>query len=511
MRTLRAAIAVGLLAGFYVLAIGIVAGFAGLGVYAALGGRVTVGLKLFFAAGVVALAVGRALYVVAKAAASEDADGHPVTPEEQPVLWAEVRALADAAQTRPPDEIRLIADVNAAVSEKASLLGLRGGTRTLYLGVPLLMGLTVDQLRSVLAHELGHYSGAHTRLGVVTYRGMEQLAQVVEHLGDHKVLGLVFRAYRRVYLAVALAVSRRQELEADGVSARLVGPTTAAAALRELAVIEAAWMFYQRNYVSWAVSGGVRPVEFFGGLRSFLTDPGRAGTLAEIRAAGGEEKASWSDSHPPISRRVMALSTYPALDRTPDDRPAVALLTDADETLRVMVEEILIDEVRALPALPWEQAAPVAGSAMTLPGALALQSAADELSGSPATVADVLHLFDSGRAGSLGERVTGRTYPETTPEAAQAAAEALATYVVALGLGVGAVRWQLSWSGPLRLVDRSGAPVEVDAAANRAIDPDALRAEQGTAEVRALLHRFGVPAEARITVPEQPAAAATPA
>jgi hypothetical protein len=207
----------------------------------------------------------------------------------------------------------------------------------------------------------------------------------------------------------------------------------------------------------------------------------------------------------------MALSTYPALDRTRDDRPAVALLTDADETLRVMVEEILVDEVRALPALPWEQAAPVAGSAMTLPGALALQSAADELSGSPATVKDVLHLFDSGRAGSLGERVTGRTYPETMPEAAEAAAEALATYVVALGLGVGAVRWQLSWSGPLRLVDRSAVPVEVDAAANRAIDPEALRAQQGTAEVRALLHRFGVPAEARITVPEQPAAAATPA
>ncbi len=103
---------------------------------------------------------------------------------------------------------------------------------------------------------------------MITYRGMEQLAHVVAQLEDNWLLGAIFRGYRRLYLAVALAVSRRQELEADAVSARLVGPGTAAAALRELAVIDAGWGYYQRNYVGWALGAGVRPAELFGGLQT---------------------------------------------------------------------------------------------------------------------------------------------------------------------------------------------------------------------------------------------------
>jgi len=78
-------------------------------------------------------------------------------------LWAEVRAIAAEVRTRVPDEVRLVADVNAAVSEDTRLLGLRGGRRYLYVGLPLLQAMNLAQFRSVLAHELGHYSHQHTR------------------------------------------------------------------------------------------------------------------------------------------------------------------------------------------------------------------------------------------------------------------------------------------------------------------------------------------------------------
>jgi hypothetical protein len=39
-----------------------------------------------------------------------------ITPEQAPRLWEEVRTLARAAGTRAPDEIRVVAEVNAAVS-----------------------------------------------------------------------------------------------------------------------------------------------------------------------------------------------------------------------------------------------------------------------------------------------------------------------------------------------------------------------------------------------------------
>jgi Zn-dependent protease with chaperone function len=497
MRTLRAAVAVALLAGFYLLALGLVVALIGGGVWVVVGGH-GIGVKLVLFGGVVAFAVLRALYVVGRSAPERDESGLPLTPEAQPALWQEVRALAVAAGTRPPDEILLVPVVNAAVSEQASLLGLRAGRRTMYIGAPLLVGLTADQLRSVLAHELGHYSGSHTRLGVITYRGMEQLAHVVEQLEDHFVLGAVFRGYRRLYLAVALAVSRRQEFEADAVSARLVGPDTAAAALRELAVIEAGWTFYQRNYVGWAVGSGVRPAEFFGGLRRLLGDPGRAESLAKIRDDEQDEKAGWADSHPPISRRVAALMTFPQIERVPDDRSAVVLLADGEATLRALAQHVLIDDVLALPELSWDEVPTVAGPATVRGAAVALQQAADQVHGSPATLADVLGLFDAGAAGHLGELATERKWPRTAAEAGEAAGQALAALVATFAVGAGSLSWRLSWSGPVLLVDSSGAEVALDRAVELAIGGD-------TGEARALLTRLGLPSDARLEQTATPA------
>lgn len=80
------------------------------------------------------------------------------------MLWDTVRRLADDVGTRVPDEIRIVPEVNAAVVEESQLLGLHAGRRYLYLGIPLLQGLSVAQLQAVIAHELGHYSGRHGQI-----------------------------------------------------------------------------------------------------------------------------------------------------------------------------------------------------------------------------------------------------------------------------------------------------------------------------------------------------------
>ncbi|WP_230193542.1 M48 family metallopeptidase [Streptomyces coriariae] len=75
-----------------------------------------------------------------------------VGPQDQPELWEQVRAAAEVAGERPPEELYLVADVNAGVSEQSRFLGLLSGPRRMLLGVPLLAGLTVPRLRAVLAH-----------------------------------------------------------------------------------------------------------------------------------------------------------------------------------------------------------------------------------------------------------------------------------------------------------------------------------------------------------------------
>lgn len=106
--------------------------------------------------------------------------GVAVKPDDQPELWDQVRAAAEATGERPPDELYLVAEVNAGVAEQSRLLGLLPGRRRMLLGLPLLAGLTVPRLRAVLAHEFGHYGNLDTRLGGVIMRGREAVLHTVE-------------------------------------------------------------------------------------------------------------------------------------------------------------------------------------------------------------------------------------------------------------------------------------------------------------------------------------------
>ncbi|MGW4609497.1 M48 family metallopeptidase [Streptomyces sp. NPDC004532] len=132
-------------------------------------------------------------------------EGLPVTPETQPKLWAEVREASRKACTVEPDALFLTGDVNAAVTERARLLGLLPGPRSLYLGVPLLTGLTTPELHAVLAHEFGHFSNQDTRLAGVTMRSRAAVLHTVDAFRAHDsrahaVIGNLYVHYARFFL-----------------------------------------------------------------------------------------------------------------------------------------------------------------------------------------------------------------------------------------------------------------------------------------------------------------------
>ena len=198
--------------------------------------------------------------------------GIVLTPDQAPALWAEVRRLADAADTRPPDEVRLVAAVNAAVSQHSRFFGLWSGRRYLYLGLPLMQALTAGQLRAVVAHELGHFSGAHTRFGAVAYRGRLAVGGTVTRISRRNMAGWVFRAYARLYLLVDNTVARRQERQADAVAVKVAGKQAAISALTEVHVAEAAFAAYLHSHVSSGAKLGVMPDDIFGGFAWMLAE-----------------------------------------------------------------------------------------------------------------------------------------------------------------------------------------------------------------------------------------------
>lgn len=415
-----------------------------------------------------------------------------VTDAQEPALWEAVRDVARQVGTRAPDEIVLIEDVNAAVSEDSSLLGLRPGTRRLYVGLPLMVGLDEMQLRAVLAHEMGHYANFDTRLTPLIARGRAQLIRTIAHFherSDNKVakerarqekkaakraakgkktvmvdtpgLGATYRgmakiytAYGNFYMRATLTTSRRQELAADLASVRVAGRDSAASALRELNALGSAHDFYMSSYATLGVDAGLLPRtgEVFGGLRRLLE--ARSEELRKLREELSTEPASPYDSHPALAERVARIEALPDDGRGRQTaRPALELLADADAALAALEQAVLTPQALALKRLDWDD---LVHEAMTFHVGRGAEDIREALTaeGAGPELAALLDAIDADQA--VRWRIADR-FPKSEQAAAatgRAAREfarpvvrrALSRLVTAELTARGAARWELSWS-----------------------------------------------------------------
>lgn len=465
--TYRALASVLMLIGFYVVALLQLAAVVALAfwLHQRLSGLATAKLTipLLLALGAVLVGLWRAIRTK-----HEPAPGLVLDERAAPRLWAAVRELAAEVGTRAPDEIRLVPEVNAAVAEQSTMLGLVGGRRTMYVGLPLLQAMRVDQLRSVLAHELGHYSGRHTRLGGVAYRGRLAIAETIGRIGRRNPVGWVFRGYAKLYLLVDNAASRRQELEADRSSVRLAGREAATSALRTLPALDAAWSFYMRAYVEPGWSAGLAPDDLFGGFAKLLA--GRRDEIDELRENAPDEKPSRWDTHPPIGIRVAAMADAPAGEAAPDERPAADLLADVGAA-GLALQALVVDHGERR-VLPWPEFIAAAIAAGEQDEADALYRAAGRFTG--AAEPGLPTVLDLVRAGRLGE-FAAQFFPDSGGEEAAARfAGPMRTLLVNAAVRAGRAHWQLSWSAPARLVGPDGEPCDLTEVAKLAVDPQTL-------------------------------------
>lgn len=115
--------------------------------------------------------------------------------------------------------------------------GLLGGyCNTLMIGLPLMQALSPKEFASVLAHEYGHLSGSHGKLGAWIYRIRSVWLQMAQGFSNgssfiDRTIHRFFRWYVPYFNAYSFVLARQQEYEADRASARLVGARVAADAL----------------------------------------------------------------------------------------------------------------------------------------------------------------------------------------------------------------------------------------------------------------------------------------
>lgn len=316
-----------------------------------------VGCAALFAAGVI-------LWSVLPRPDRFEPPGPEITEAEQPRLFAEIRAVAAATGQRVPDHVYLMSNVNAFVAQRGGLMGF-GSRRVMGVGLPLLRALQVDELRAVIAHEMGHFYGGDTRLGPWIYKTRGGLISTVINLArvrqsiDHWI-ALVFAAVQapflwllRGFLRVSQAISRAQELSADAVAVRVEGARALVDGLKKTHGADVALAVFMRSEVVPLLERGGLPAVGEGFSRFLAHER----SIKQLDALVASELTSGTgnpyDAHPPLRERIAAATALTGPVRPPDPRRAIELIDQPD---RIEATELARCVSRKLEPIAWSDA-----------------------------------------------------------------------------------------------------------------------------------------------------------
>lgn len=345
----RAVMALLLMVGFYVFALAIAAGllwvpYAEYAYLKRLDGRIAV--ACLFGAFTILLAI---IPRVDKF----QAPGPRLTPANAPQLFTMINGVAQATSQARPEEVYLLADVNAFVTHRGGLMGM-GSRRVMGVGLPLIKALSPAELRAVIAHEFGHYVSGDVALGPWIYKTRAAIGRTLHGLGD-SWLTTVFNAYARMFMRMTTQISREQEFAADATAARVAGTAPAISALKRVEVIAPAFATYMNQEVMPVLGAGFLP-PVSEGFERYMNDPDTHQMFQEYakEAALGAEAGEF-DTHPPMKERVAALERIKRPAREMKDESAAVLLKDPDRHARALLEHNFgRDNVVKLKAIGWD-------------------------------------------------------------------------------------------------------------------------------------------------------------
>ena len=238
--------------------------------------------------------------------------GRELRQEEAPELFAALHAVQGKLRVPGRMEVLLDAELNASAAETRGLFGVLGTRRVLTLGVPLLATLIREELMAVIAHEYGHFSRRHGRLGHWLYRARVGWLRYAEHVDEsdstfYRAAAWYAARFVPYFSARSFVHSRQCEYEADADGASVAGSEAFASALVRIALTARFWSRgLGRELRVWQAASPAAPPDFL----ARTTEAARLAVSSEPPSALDEvlkEHAGWSDTHPTLSARLAAL------------------------------------------------------------------------------------------------------------------------------------------------------------------------------------------------------------
>lgn len=281
-----------------------------------------------------------------------EAPGPRLTPATAPYLFSIIEEIARATSQPRPEEVYLLGEVNAFVTQRGGFMGF-GSRRVMGVGLPLLKALSPAELRSVIAHEFGHFVSGDVALGPWIYKTRAAIFRALEGLSGN-ILQALFEWYGRMFMRMTMQVSREQEFVADATAARVAGVAPAVSALKRVEFIAPAYGSYINNEVMPVLSAGFLP-PMGEGFDRYLADPDMAKMFHDYAAQALGTEVGEYDSHPPTLERIAARERIKQKPKEhPKDATAV-MLKEPERHIRALMEHMYGKEnVVKLKPIKWD-------------------------------------------------------------------------------------------------------------------------------------------------------------
>lgn len=265
-------------------------------------------VKLIFV--MIALAIGAVIALLkaifAKLNPRFEVAGETVSESDAPTLWQRVREIAAKLNTPEPARIIVGVDPSFFVTEHPVTLGAEvHHGRTLYLSLPMLKVLAVDEADAVLGHELAHFSGQDTLWSRKISPLMQKFALYLQVLsnGMSLIVAHFMHVFWKLYGLSMSRLSRVREFRADQVGAELVSADAMKRALIKITCY--------CEYRAKTEQGIVEKQKVDHDLNlSLQLEQGYAAFLSGFAEKGGsaEERVPHPfDSHPTLNNRLAQL------------------------------------------------------------------------------------------------------------------------------------------------------------------------------------------------------------
>lgn len=240
----------------------------------------------------------------------EAPSGVAVTEQEAPELFALIEDVRAAISGPRVDAVFITDELNAAAVQRAPR-GMFGRWRNeLLIGLPLLMAHERDEIAGIIAHELGHFAGAHGRLHA---RIARTRIVWVEAARRDRLAAALAQWYLPRFSAAASRLSRAHEHDADRCEVMAVGSETAARSLCRSMIASALLEDFWETFYAANVSGAKpdpMPYEAMSRVLPHASDWEPAANC--LKKAFAEDTGS-HDNHPCLRERLSAVGGVCAL------------------------------------------------------------------------------------------------------------------------------------------------------------------------------------------------------